>query len=76
MYRELMERRKKQSAAEAQATLDFIEKGTAFQKCPGCKNIVERTRGCPHMSCSCGTQFCYSILPHLHLSSSPLPLSK
>ncbi|KAG6329978.1 hypothetical protein ID866_9111 [Astraeus odoratus] len=30
-----------------------------WQTCPGCKMIVERTSGCPHMACRCGTAFCY-----------------
>eukprot|EP00961_Rhodomonas_salina_P092754 1248366-Rhodomonas_salina.1 len=29
-------------------------------KCPGCKLPVQRTAGCPHMTCSkCNTDFCY-----------------
>lgn len=29
------------------------------QVCPGCKTGVERSEGCFHMSCGCGTHFCY-----------------
>jgi hypothetical protein len=29
------------------------------QLCPGCKTGVERTEGCFHMKCQCGTHFCY-----------------
>lgn len=29
------------------------------QTCPGCKTGVERTEGCFHMTCQCGTHFCY-----------------
>lgn len=29
------------------------------QVCPGCHTGVERSEGCFHMSCSCGTHFCY-----------------
>ncbi|KAG7448746.1 uncharacterized protein BT62DRAFT_725362 [Guyanagaster necrorhizus] len=27
--------------------------------CPGCNNLVELSVGCSHMTCRCGTQFCY-----------------
>ena len=29
------------------------------QTCPGCKAGIERLEGCFHMSCQCGTHFCY-----------------
>lgn len=29
------------------------------QVCPGCKTGIEREEGCFHMSCPCGTHFCY-----------------
>lgn len=29
------------------------------QVCPGCKTGIERVEGCFHMSCQCGTHFCY-----------------
>ena len=29
------------------------------QTCPGCKSGIERLEGCFHMSCQCGTHFCY-----------------
>jgi Zinc finger, C3HC4 type (RING finger) len=29
------------------------------QVCPGCKTGIERAEGCFHMSCGCGTHFCY-----------------
>ncbi|OJT02838.1 hypothetical protein TRAPUB_6694 [Trametes pubescens] len=29
-------------------------------RCPGCEQLVERNGGCPHMTCHCGTEFCYS----------------
>ncbi|XVF74206.1 hypothetical protein PTKIN_Ptkin13bG0091800 [Pterospermum kingtungense] len=28
-------------------------------RCPRCKYYVERTTGCPHMTCRCNFQFCY-----------------
>ncbi|KAF8549015.1 hypothetical protein OG21DRAFT_1448392 [Imleria badia] len=30
-----------------------------WRVCPGCAVIVERTDGCPEMSCRCGVVFCY-----------------
>ena len=30
-----------------------------WQRCPGCRQLVERFSGCFHMTCRCGTQFCY-----------------
>ena len=40
-----------------------------YKRCYGCKRIVQRNQGCPHMRCKCGTQFCYYcggpwVLPH------------
>ena len=29
-------------------------------KCPDCCQLVERSTGCPHMSCVCGGEFCYN----------------
>jgi hypothetical protein len=29
------------------------------QVCPGCQTGIERSEGCFHMSCKCGTHFCY-----------------
>ncbi|EJD53297.1 hypothetical protein AURDEDRAFT_157868 [Auricularia subglabra TFB-10046 SS5] len=31
----------------------------SWRRCPGCRSYVERTDGCPHMTCRCSTQFCY-----------------
>lgn len=30
-----------------------------WKTCPGCKWLVERTEGCPHMVCRCKVEFCY-----------------
>ncbi|KAK0383052.1 hypothetical protein NLU13_8968 [Sarocladium strictum] len=30
-----------------------------WQRCPSCRAIVEKQFGCQHMSCNCGTEFCY-----------------
>ena len=34
-------------------------KGSKFKQCPYCKNWVEKTEGCNHISCRCGNHFCY-----------------
>jgi hypothetical protein len=31
----------------------------SWQTCPGCAQIIELHQGCYHMTCRCGTQFCY-----------------
>ena len=31
-----------------------------WQHCPGCRSLVERNEGCLHMTCKCGTEFCYN----------------
>lgn len=30
-----------------------------WKQCPGCRILVEKNDGCDHMSCECGTEFCY-----------------
>lgn len=30
-----------------------------FRVCPACKNVVEKSQACNHMSCRCGKHFCY-----------------
>ena len=30
-----------------------------WQTCPGCNTVVELNFGCNHITCRCGTQFCY-----------------
>lgn len=37
---------------------DLAEKNK-WRKCPQCKVYVERTEGCPHITCRCGFEFCY-----------------
>ncbi|KAJ4718701.1 RBR-type E3 ubiquitin transferase [Melia azedarach] len=36
-----------------------LAKEQKWSRCPHCKFYVERTQGCPHMSCRCKFQFCY-----------------
>ncbi len=36
-----------------------IAKSNRWKFCPCCSHLVERTVGCDHMVCVCGTRFCY-----------------
>ncbi|GLU14141.1 hypothetical protein SLE2022_307290 [Rubroshorea leprosula] len=36
-----------------------LAKEEKWGRCPHCKYYVERTEGCPHITCRCGFQFCY-----------------
>ena len=37
----------------------ILAQRSGWQRCPGCRTIVELRDGCRHVTCSCGTQFCY-----------------
>ena len=43
----------------ADEALQALARGKKWQTCPGCHAVVEHNQGCNHMSCRCGTQFCY-----------------
>jgi hypothetical protein len=47
------------AAALAESQLKQLAKQKKWQTCPGCHSLVERSTGCHHMACRCGTQFCY-----------------
>lgn len=36
-----------------------LMKKEGYQTCSECDRVVERTQGCPHMTCYCGYEFCY-----------------
>ncbi|GAV61615.1 IBR domain-containing protein [Cephalotus follicularis] len=36
-----------------------LAKQKKWSRCPKCKFYVERTEGCPHITCRCKFQFCY-----------------
>ncbi|GMI91703.1 hypothetical protein like AT3G14250 [Hibiscus trionum] len=37
-----------------------LAKEKKWRNCPSCRFMVERTEGCPHMTCWCKYQFCYA----------------
>ena len=42
-----------------QKKFDDYVKGNKCKQCPTCKRWVEKNNGCDHISCLCGTHFCY-----------------
>ncbi|CAG8427472.1 unnamed protein product [Penicillium salamii] len=36
-----------------------IAKAKGWKRCPHCRTMVELLRGCNHMTCRCGREFCY-----------------
>lgn len=36
-----------------------LAKAEQWSRCPDCRYFVEKTKGCIHMTCRCGSQFCY-----------------
>lgn len=47
-----------QRTAEDAAVLQ-LSASQRWKPCPGCRHVVERSEGCNHMHCRCGTHFCY-----------------
>lgn len=43
---------------EDEQAFTLIER-EGYQNCTKCCRVVERTDGCPHMTCYCGYEFCY-----------------
>lgn len=41
-------------------------------KCPKCEIPIEKTTGCPHMSCPCGHEFCWYCLKDYFSSGNNL----
>ncbi|TMW94373.1 hypothetical protein EJD97_010379 [Solanum chilense] len=39
--------------------LKELAKAKQWTRCPYCRFFVEKTEGCLHMTCRCGSQFCY-----------------
>jgi len=43
---------------EGQSLIQFANE-QGWKACHGCSRIVSRDEGCDHMTCKCGTEFCY-----------------
>ncbi len=39
--------------------LDFLQNDLRYRQCSNCKAVVQRIKGCPHMTCLCKNEFCY-----------------
>ncbi|KAI3897331.1 hypothetical protein MKW92_047000 [Papaver armeniacum] len=44
---------------EEDMSLINLAKYKKWTRCPSCRFFVERTSGCPHITCRCANQFCY-----------------
>ena len=51
---------KKKEDDENDIKFEEYVKGNNFKQCPNCKRWVEKTEGCDHIFCPCGTHFCYN----------------
>ena len=49
------------SKTENDIKFEEYVKGNNFKQCPNCKRWVEKTIGCNHIKCRCGTHFCYTF---------------
>ena len=54
------QKNKKKEDDENDIKFEEYVKGNNFKQCPNCKRWVEKTQGCDHISCPCGTHFCYN----------------
>lgn len=39
--------------------LAFFQNTLHYRQCVRCKNVIEKSAGCNHMTCRCRYQFCY-----------------
>ena len=49
------------AASEARSATLRTAKG--WPRCPNCKMVIEKSEGCSHMTCRCGTEFTYELSP-------------
>lgn len=40
--------------------LQSNERGQKFQVCPNCERLIQLSEACNHITCHCGTDFCYA----------------
>jgi len=49
----------REAADDDTAMIDHLLQENNWQRCPGCGAVVELTFGCNHITCRCGSEFCY-----------------
>ena len=64
--------------AQGDSALQELAQREGWKDCPRCKLYIERSEGCNHLTCTCGTHFCYlcgvvldSADPHRHFNETP-----
>ena len=64
--------------AQGDSALQELAQREGWKDCPRCKFYIERSEGCNHLTCTCGTHFCYLcgvVLdpadPHRHFNETP-----
>ena len=53
------EYQKQKKEEENDVKFEEYAKGSKLKQCPKCKRWVEKISGCDHITCTCGTHFCY-----------------
>ena len=53
------EYQKQKKDDENEKQFELYLKGSRAKQCPNCKKWVEKISGCDHITCSCGSEFCY-----------------
>ncbi|KAK9804884.1 hypothetical protein WJX72_010088 [[Myrmecia] bisecta] len=49
---------RRRPSPEERAFLALVH-SSRWKACPKCKRVIQRSAGCNHMTCKCGTHFCY-----------------
>jgi hypothetical protein len=58
------------TALNLKGIIGFIYFLFLTNKCPKCEIPIEKTTGCPHMTCPCGHQFCWFCLKDHYASGT------
>ena len=48
-----------------------------MKKCPLCRKVIEKLKGCDHLKCHCGFEFCYFCeerWSHSHICQDKIPV--